>query len=73
MKQYKRFLLIAFSWYYPSGGISDIVGDTDDYEEALAWFNKEVAETSLVYCASGTLQVFDCQERLLILEWNSKD
>jgi hypothetical protein len=32
----KRFVVFAFDWYYPSGGMNDLRGSADSIEEAKA-------------------------------------
>jgi hypothetical protein len=40
----KRFLLFGFPEYYPGGGASDLIGDFDTFEEAVAHMNGDVKD-----------------------------
>lgn len=65
---YKRYLLIEIGWYYPNGGIKDVDKSTDDIKEAEAWFNDKIR----LKPSDCTFQVFDCDERHIILSYESK-
>lgn len=40
----KRYLMFAYSWYYPGGGWSDFVADFDDLAEAVAECEKRTED-----------------------------
>jgi hypothetical protein len=50
----KRFMVFSFPEYYPSGGLSDVIGDYDTIEEA-----KEAIEKGDIFISSDFCYVFD--------------
>ena len=58
----KRFLLFAFSDYYPSGGLSDVDSSHDTLKEAL----EEANQLSWEF-----MNVFDCDTRTVV--WSKGD
>ena len=73
MNKHKRFLLISFGWYYPDGGMFDVEDSVDNKEDAIKWFNEGVKSCEGKHCPSASFQVFDCDERELIANWQSKN
>ncbi len=67
---YNRFLLIEYGWYYPYGGISDVVDSVNEYKDALNWFDYKVSKCSKD--ASYSFEVFDCEKRAIILNYSSE-
>ena len=68
--KHNRILLIEIGWYYPNGGISDVNASVDEYKEALEWFNERVKGTGID--RSTTYEVFDCDERKVVLKWSAE-
>lgn len=44
----KRYIVFAYDAYYPSGGVGDIVGDTDNIEECKKIFESAQCELGQV-------------------------
>ena len=38
--KYKQYIVFAFDRYYPIGGLSDVIGDFDELEEAIDFSKK---------------------------------
>lgn len=69
--EYKRYLLICYGWYYPNGGINDIIDSVEEEQKAIEWFDDKIATTIGTDCPSISYQIFDCDKRMLIAKWSS--
>ncbi len=51
----KKYILFAYLNYYPSGGLSDIVGDFDTLEEA----KEEIVRLKGKFCPHDNFDIVD--------------
>jgi len=54
-----RYLVFAFNFYYPQGGLSDVAESFHTLEEAVAWA-KNVDD--------DVIEIFDCNNRQIVWE-----
>jgi len=62
---YKRYIVFAYSQYYPGGGLSDIVNNSDTLEEAFDAARQAQRTDDYV-------EIFDCFERSSV-DWEMVD
>lgn len=68
----KRFLVFSYADYYPAGGVTDLCGAYDSFEEALAAMPREDT-VEILDTHTGVLKTAYGGWRYAALEWGKDE